>query len=343
MEQLNDTTNPNAATYLHKSMLKKQYSPNLKWEALTTVNGSSVAADVISMDSSLPLKMRDSLSSASGDIPKMGIEMALRERELTNLDILARTPGREGDLLSKLFADTKRCITAQYETLEYMFLLGLSTGVTVIDDPHNVGAGIRVDYNYITANKFGVPVIWSNGASTPFADLSSRMLEKASSDGNKISKILLDRATFNNIAKTTEAKDLFAASINFFGATTPTPSLSQINTAAQDKYGFQFQIVERSVTFEKNGTRTKLKPWSVGAVIGLSEAQVGTITWGTLAEMAHPVDNVSYTTVDDFILVSKFRLNRPSLSEHTTAQSLVLPVIEGVDGIYLIDSTLVQA
>lgn len=341
VEKLNDTTNP--LTYLHRRMLTKQYSANLEWNALTTVNGGLVAADVIALDSSLPLKLRDSLTSAKGDIPKMGIELVLREKQLTELGILARTPGRTQELLTKLFADTPRVINAQYETLEYMFLLGLSTGVTVIADANNVGTGIRIDYGYLTTNKFGVPVIWSNTASTPFADLQNRPIAKATGDGNRIIRFMIDQATWNNIAKTTEAKNLYASSVGYAGSPSLVPNMTQLNAASQAQYGFTFEIVNRTVRFEKNGVRTTLAPWATGAVVGITSENIGTITYGTLAEMDHPVDNVNYTTVDDFMLVSKFRLNRPSLSEHTSSQSLVLPVIEGVDGIYLVDSTLVQA
>ncbi len=154
---------------------------------------------------------------------------------------------------------------------------------------------------------------------------------------------MLDQTTWNNVAKTTEAKELFAASVGFFGANVPVPNFDQLNAATQARYGFVFEIVERSVRFEKNGVKTNLKPWAAGAVVGITSENVGSMTYGTLAEMNHPVNNVTYTTVDDFILISNFRLNRPSLSQHTTSQALALPVIEGVDGIYLMDSLTVQA
>lgn len=344
VEKLNGSTNlPMQRTYLHRQMLTKKYSPSMRWDAITTVNGGQVAADVIAMDSSLPLKRRDSLSTASGDIPKMGLELALRERELTDLDILARAPGQTQQLLAKLFADTPKVINAVYETLEYMFLLGLSTGVAVIQDANNTGTGVRVDYKYLTENKFGVPVLWSSTSSTPLTDLSSRILEKARVDGNTVIKFMIDRPTFNNIAKTTEAKEVYAAASSFFGSNIPTPTLSQLNAATQDRYGFVFQIVERSVTFEKNGVRQTINPWAAGAVVGLTTDNVGTITYGTLAESNHPVTGVVYQTVDDYILTSKYRENKPSLAEFTSAQALVLPVIEGTNGIYLMDSTTVQA
>lgn len=343
IERINNSTNPAFRRYRYQEMLTKRYSVDLNWNALSSLNTAIVAADVIAMDSSLPLKERGSLAKASGEIPKLGQERALREKQLTELMILANTPGQEANLMEKIFDDTPKVIIAVRETLEYMFLLGLSTGVTFIADTNNVGTAIRVPFGYRTENQFGVPVIWSNTSSTPFADIQSRMLAKATADGTRINRIMLDRVTFNRIIATTEAKQLFSFSIGYTGSNLQSPTLAQINAVAQERYGFVFDIIERTVVFEKNGIRTTLTPWQQGMVVGITNDKVGSLQWGILAEMAHPVQNVNYTTVDEFTLLSKFRLNRPSLSEHTTSQALVLPVIEGVDSIYTMDSTTVQA
>jgi hypothetical protein len=337
--RLNDSTNPNTLTYLHRRMLRKTFSTNLKWESVS-VSANIVAADVIAMDSSIPLKKRDSIGRASGDIPKLAMELALREKELTDLDILATMPGQQSELVARLFQDTPRVIQGQYETLEYMFLLGLSTGVSVIADTNNVGTGIRIDYGYLPANKFNPAVVWS-GSATPLTDLK-KATDKAKADGNRIIRFMMDETTFNNFAKQDQVKNLWAASNNFFGTAVPIPTLDQVNKAVQGSFGWTIEIVDRSVTFEKNGVKTKLTPWSSGQVIGITTDQVGTLTWGRLAEMNHPVDKVNYQTVDDFILVSKYRENKPSLAEFTSSQSLVLPVINGVDAIYTLD-TLVAA
>jgi hypothetical protein len=343
VERINDSTLPANRSYRHRAMLTRQYSPDLNWNSLTTLNNAIVMADVISLDSSLPLKKRDSLAKASGEIPKLGQERQMREKQLTELDILARTPGRDADFVARIFQDTPKVIQAVPETLEYMFLQGLSSGVTTISETNNVGTGIRIDFGYLAGNKFGVPVVWSNTSATPFADISSRILAKAQADGNVVTKLMIDRVTFNRIVATTEAKQLFAFSIGYVGSNLQVPTLAQINAVTQERYGYQFEIVERSMVSEKNGTRTTLTPWTAGSIVALTSNNVGSLQWGTLAEMTHPVPNVNYTTVDDFILVSKFRLNRPSLSEHTSSQALVLPVIEGVDQIYTMDSTTVQA
>jgi hypothetical protein len=336
VERLNGSTQP--LTYMHRRFLTKVFSPDLKWES-ASVSANIVAADVIAMDSSIPLKKRDSIGRASGNVPKMGMELALREKELTDLDILALMPGQQPELVRRLFQDTPRVIQGVYETIEYMFLLGLSNnGVTVIADTNNVGTGIRIDYGFLSANKKkALAAAWS-GAATPITDLK-QLTDKARKDGNRITTFMMDETTFQNMAKQDEVKNLVAASINFFGATIPIPTLSQVNNAVRGAFGWTIEIVDRSVTFEKNGVKTNLTPWVAGQVVGRTTDQLGSITWGRLAEMNHPVENVNYETVDDFILVSKYRMNRPSLAEFTNSQALVLPVINGVDSIYTLDTT----
>jgi hypothetical protein len=152
---------------------------------------------------------------------------------------------------------------------------------------------------------------------------------------------MLDRATFNNIAKTTEAKDFYALSIGNFGSTKLVPSLSKLNAAVQDEWGYTFQIVDRSIRYEKDGVQTSFKPWATGQVAAITNEIVGTLTHAKLAEMNHPVAGVTYETVDDYILVSKYRQNKPSLSEYTSSAARVVPVI--CETVYLLDSLTVQA
>lgn len=337
--KLNDSKNP--VVYYHRRFLKKEYSVDGKWESISASN-TLVMADVVAMDSSLPLKKRDSIKRASGDIPKMGMEMALREKQLTDLRTLALRPETTAQLTAKLFNDTPRVIGGIYERNEGMFLEALSTGITEITDTENVGTSVRVDYGYLVGNKFGVATVWSNTASLPLDDLN-KVWEKAKQDGNNIIKFLMDRTAFNNMAKTTQVKEFFAFGVGFAGTATQVPTLSKLNSVLQDAYGYQIEIIDRTVRFEKNGTQTTQTPWADGAVVGICNEQLGSLVWARLAEADFPVEGVKYQTADDFILVSKYRANQPSLAEWTSSQARVVPVLANVDQIYLIDSKTVQA
>jgi len=339
VNKLNDTKN--VLPYYHRRFLKKDFSVDGKWESITAAN-TLVMADVVAMDSSLPLKKRDSVSKATGDIPKMGMEMALREKQLTDLRTLALRPETEAQLIVKIFNDIPRVIGGIYERNEAIFLEALSTGVTVIDDTENVGTGIRLDYNVPSGNKFGVATVWSNTAATPLVDLQ-RAWNKAKTDGNIVIKWLMDRTAFNNMVKTTEVKQFYAFSIGFVGTATQVPSLSKINSALQDTYGYSIEIIDRSVRFEKNGTQTVATPWADGQITGICSESLGSLVYARLAEQDFPVAGVNYQVADDFILVSKYRANKPSLAEWTSSQARVVPVLANVDQLYMMDSKTVQA
>ncbi len=329
-------------TYLHRSMLRKDFSVTGKWESLSAAY-SLVMADVVAMDSSLPLKKRDAISKASGDIPKQGMELKLNERQLTDLDTLIAQGGTNQQVLARLFADVPRVIGGIYERNEAIFLEGLSSGLAIIDDTETVGTGVRLDFGYPAANKFGVSVVWSSPTtSVPFDDIN-RVLDKVSQDGNKVIKIMMDRATFANLAKSTQTKQLYAFDQGFVGANIPVPSIAKLNAFTQAAYGYVFEIVDRSVKAERNGVQTASKPWALNAVVFVCNEVVGSLAYATLAEQNHPVQSVEYQTADDFILVSKYRLNKPSLSEVTASQSRVVPVITDVNNIYLMDANTVQA
>lgn len=339
--------------FYHKQMLTTQYSASGKWEAVSSAN-SRVMADIVAMDSELPLKKRDSISKFSGDIPKSGMKMWLNEKQLTELDTLSNAlGGANSDAIQRqmiriIFADTPRVIEGIDERLEYMFLQGLSTGVTVVDgdgtDKDNVGTGIRLDFGYPTANQFGVDTVWTNVASTPFTDIEAA-ISAANDNGNSPRFVLVDKTTMQLIRNTNQAKQMFAWNMGMSGvalANIPAPTLEQTNAFTQSEYGFTFVIVDRKVIKEINGVRTTLTPWDTNKIILINDMNVGSLIWSFIAEMNHPVAGVAYQTANNYTLVSKYRKNEP-LSEFTSSQARVVPVITNVDSIYQIDRTIVNA
>ncbi|MDR2652258.1 MAG: major capsid protein [Prevotellaceae bacterium] len=345
VEKLNGKNNEQALSYLFREMLREEYSVTGKWEAINIMN-TRVSADYVSMDASLPLKRRDSMGKVSGDIVKSGMELWLSETQLTELDTMISQNISEAEIAAKLFVDTPRVIAGIYELMEKSFLQGLSTGVTVIDDAENTGIGVRLDFGYLDANKFGVSVLWNNVAAKPLNDLR-RALKKAKGDGNTISDVYMDDVTFENFVATQQVKEYFAFSIGFIGNTdiVPTPTLEKINAALKvdNRYKFTIHIVDRTVINEKNGVRKTVTPWDEGKVILTTSKEVGVLTYARLAEQNHPVDAVSYQMAGNFILVSKYRQNKPSLSEWTSSQARVVPVICNVEQIYSIDAKMIQA
>lgn len=336
VETINGAEN-NSKPYYFRRFLGQRFSLSGKWEALS-VSGTRIMADVIAMDSSIPLKKRPALSSASGEIPKIAMEMALNESDLTNLQLMASsTQIPESQIIRSLFLDTTSVIVGQYERLEHMFLEGLSTGAVVVAKGNNVGTEIRLDFQYRPDHQFLSSVAWSDPTSTPLQDLAY-MVAKAELDGNPITRILLDRVTMNNILKSADAKAIYAEA-NGVSGTLFVPTDTQLNAATQGKWGYVFEVVVRTTQYQIDGVDVAVQPWAVGQVVGINNENLGDVVWSRLAEMSARVGGVVYQEADEFILASKYRVNRPSLAEFTSSQSRALPVVSSVQQIYHMDST----
>lgn len=332
-------------TYLHKQMLTPVYSADQKWEG-TSANTTYVAADMVAMDSPLPLKVRDSISSASGTLPKIGMKKQLKETQINAINIMkahlsmatgeaAKTQKQR--IFNKILDDGVACSVGIDERNEANFLAALSDGVILIEDEKNTGIGLRVDFGYLKENSFSVEKKGEiNG------DDIERVLTKANDEGNSLSAIAIAKSTYNKIRKSNWAKKLVAdyKELSYSNESLlPVPNTANFDEAFESEYGLTFFKIDRSVTYEKNGVRKSYKPFNENKLVFLSSTDnVGSLVWGTLAEDTNRVDGVEYSTVDQYKLISRYSKTDP-LQEFTNGQALVLPVIENVDQIYIIDIT----
>jgi hypothetical protein len=209
----------------------------------------------------------------------------------------------------------------------------------LVQDSENVGVGLRLDFGYKDSNKYGATVKWGKSGYTPISDIE-RILTKARENGDIIVTIALDKPSYNLIRRSEEAKSLYAASIgNFTGTNQIIPNPSQFDAIIADEYKVKFLVIDRSVRYEKDGKQTSVKPFAENTLVFLTTENVGSLVYAILAEQdsEYRAKNVDYQVVDSYILVSKYSETNP-LREYTNAQALVLPVIEGVDSIYILDT-----
>lgn len=335
VEKFNDEKR--TPSYRHKTMLTPKFSVSGKWESLS-INNRLVLASLVAMDSPLPLISRPSIAKATGDISKIGLELYLNEKQLKDLDTMIATNVPTQQIIQTLFADVPRVIGGVYERLEKMLLEGLSTGVTVADTD-NVGTGVRIDYQFDPAKKKGVKATWDNTAK-PLDDIQA-LLDVADAQGDVIVHAMTDRQTAIKLLRNDQVKGAFAFSSGFNGDKAIVPTLSEDNLKAlfQSKFGIELEMVNRTVKSEIDGKITNIKPWKAGVITFLTDKNVGDLVYTTLAEENHPVDGVTYQKADNFILVSMFRQNKPSLREVTNAQAMVVPVINA-DTVYILDTNI---
>jgi len=185
-----------ALTYLHKTMLNTEFAPDNKWES-TTVNTTYVSADYVAVDSPLPLKARDTITSANGKLPKVGMMKVLKESDINNLNVMEAQGGNTANIAKKLAADPVACAVGIDEKNEFAFLSGLCNGYVAVKDEDNPNALMRLNFNYLAENTFGVE---TKGAIT--LDDIKNVLDKADEDGNTILHICISKTAYNALRQT---------------------------------------------------------------------------------------------------------------------------------------------
>lgn len=355
VEKLNEK-HTNALSYLFKERLTPVFSNDGRWSSIIGAY-TRVAADVVALDSELPVKSRDSLETAQGDIPKIGIKKWLGEKEIKKIDGMIRDGRPIAQIVSAIFRDLPNCIEGVWERLEDIFLSELSTGVGL--STRSGGTGVRIDVGYLTANKFGASVAWSTVATAkPITDIQ-RVIDKSVADQNVITDIWMDDVALNNFYKSQEAREQYAFGMNFVGDKIPVLGFEQAKETISKKWaGVTLHRVARQIKTELNGKKQNHTPWQQGMVVFTCNESLGDLVWTDCVEASRPVAGVAYTTVgnstatvingqntagiDEYILTSQYRKNEP-FQEFTTAQAMVVPIVNNVDQIYTLDSTQTQA
>lgn len=324
---------------LHKTMLTEEYSADLTWGS-TELSNSIVAADVVSLDSSLPLKSRGKISTASGKLPKIGMKKYKGEKAISDINVMIARGTDEATVVSKLFDDAPAVIKGIDVRKEIMFEQALSTGVCLVnDDDLNNGTGIRVKFGYKPENTFHATVApWTGSTATPQDDVQ-QLFDKAAEDGNSIQHVYLSAKYFNLFRKSQQGRMLAASYLNQV-VTDPklatVPSRKVFLEALADEFGATFHIVDAAFKIEKaDGSKTSIRPWEEANIVAVPAEVVGRLVYGTLAEETNPVAGVDYVKSGTHILVSKYSKTDP-LKEFTAGQALAIPVIDGVGGIYVL-------
>lgn len=332
-----------APKYMFTQWLREEFSIDLKWKSLSS-QGTIVAADVVSLDSPLPLKKRDKISTAEGDIPKMGMKLQLNETQMQQIDLLRAKGGMESTVVSKLFGDVKKVISGVYERIEFMLLQALSTGVTSIADENNAGVAIRIDFGIPEDNKYGaIEKAWSDTTAKALDDIQN-VKDKALAKGVNLMYMFMDTPTFDYLRKTAQFKELYAGSMGIpvvSDSILGVPSKENSISFVLAEYGLNIVLIDRIINTEKNGIKTAQKPWAANQVTFTDTLDLGTLQYGTLVEENHPVENVVYEKPNSYILVSKYHKNDP-VREFTTSQAHVVPVLGDVDSIFMLDTTELQ-
>ena len=337
VEKVNDKRK-DTRTYLHKdtAILRKEFKSDNKWEA-SSVNTTYIAADFMAFDSPVDIKTRPTVGKAFGKLPKAGIGRNLTESELTDLQIMASQGENEARVTKKIADDLVFCNVGLDELYEWAFLYGLYwgfVGMPDIDNPQNM---MILDFQYLSENIYGTSVL----NNIDLEDIE-RVLQAISDNQDSCDTVWISKVALKALRHTRHAQELVADAdekIYTDETTLKTPSEKRFVEVFEDEYECKMRVIDRTIVFEKNGTKIKRKPWGNERIIFTCNPTVGTFAYGQLAESRNHVPGVAYNLVDDYKLIARYSVNDPSLVEKTTGQSIAAPIIEDVDQVYVLDCT----
>lgn len=340
VEKINERNANAQIPYLYRTLLTRRFSLDGRWASILA-NYSRVAADVVALDSELPLKSRDTLEKVTGDIPKLGLKLQLTEKQMKEIDGMIAQGLPEEQIVRAIFADTARVIFAIYERIEDLFLSEFSTGVGV--STRSNGTGVRIDVGYKAENQKGVAVVWNGNpdTATPIDDIQV-IFDKALEDGNTITDVWMDDYALRSMYRAKQVRESFAFISGFVGDKIPTLNFAQVANVFQANWNVTLHRVARKIKTELNGVRQSHSPWAEGRVVFSCDETVGALVWTAVAEASRPVAGVVYQTADEFILAKRFSTTDP-LKEITASEAMAIPVVDGVDRIYTLDSKTAEA
>ncbi len=348
--RLNTKTNDrkDEPTLLFKSALTESFSTDMRWDS-NDFNGSVYLADIVALDSSLPLRKRDSLRRTSGNIPKLGHKTFMGEKELSDLLQLQAKGTMEAEVVKKVLADVPRLVKGVEWLNEVAFEQGLSTGLCLFPSPESKNDGVRLDFGYDSNHFLKTAVVWGQANYTPLTDIEN-MIKAADNEGKSIGVLWIPKAKMTQIRNSTEGKLLAANYRNSISVVTnnvltnlPTPPQSIMIEAMQEEYGVSIIIVDNHFRRQTlSGGYETATGWDADNIVGTPTAKVGRLVYSQTVEEQRPVNGVNYEKSGSYILVSKWGDNDP-LKEWTGVQALCCPVIDGAEDIFVLQTDQANA
>jgi len=314
-------------------------TPFLTWETLTGDVGARIAADVVSYDSSAPLKARKVVSKMTGEIPPIRVKRVMKESDINTYNILkAKATPDQMALLNLVFGDVDFVMDAVMARAEWLALKALSYGSITLNKTVNPGGVVTenaIDYQIASSHKVGVGTAWADAANAkPITDIET-VLALAQSEGKKIQYILMNPATWQRFRATAEVKD-FVAPYAVYGGTRikRAPGIEVTNEALQADGKPTIKIIDTVIGIENvNGQVSYENPWTDHYITYIPYERVGRLLHGPIAEETNPPQNVIQAK-KEFVLVSKYSETDP-VAEITKGEANAFPVIDAVDGIYI--------
>ncbi len=320
--------------FYYPDFFPAEQTDELKYETLIGAEGRPVAADIVSYNSSAPIKTRKVVDKLTGTIPSERVKRIMEETDLNKYNQLKRLSNPDQDkLLSLVFDDVDFVHKSVRGRLEWLALKILSYPHLSLTKSNNNGiiTETTIDFQMPTANKNAASIKWDATASTtkPITDFIA-IQEEAEAKGVVLKFALMNATDFGYFSVSSETKNYTYGHI--YGGTQIllTPTLEQANRMLTDRGLPTIIIIRQTITIETDAhVQTTANPWTNGYVTFIPDLAIGKMLYAPIAEETNPPKQVTQTKVDG-ILISKFSDVDP-VQEKTKGETNAFPSWTRVD------------
>ena len=316
-------------------------SVGLNFEELIGKYNITVAAATIGDNSKEPELDTEGLSTIKQKVLNHAISRPLTINEYRN--ILALLDSKQltnrqmkRELVNILWGSVEEVVNSVQSKIDMIFLSCLSNcGVFNFDERTNPEGGVKgtIDFNQPAGNILTVDTAWTeeNIANVdPFQDLSE-MLEVAN-ETVPVSKLLISPAKLSYLMRAPKMRQAVLGSDRSSSPLT----LQALNNFMESNYLPVFEKIRRKCRVRTTEGYHIITPWVQGNIVAVPEGKIGVIKNAYSNNELRPEPGVAYSNYKR-IRISEWGVGESqgmNGSEYTKAESLSLPVITAIKGIF---------
>lgn len=313
----------------------------LNFETLLGKYGITIAAATIGDGSKEPVLGEAGLQTYGNKVLKHALTRPLTAAEyrkvlaLLDSKMLSDTQVKN-ELVNIMWGGVDEVVKAVQSKLDLIFLSALSNeGKFTFDETNNPEGGVRgeIDYNMPKENIATATTEWTD-ANVDTVDCLGDLQElfDAAEDKVKLTKILIAPSKLSYMLRTKKLKMAVFGDDKQYSPL----MLSQLNQWMQSNDLPQFVKMRRTVNIKNGNTVTPLTPWNAKNIVAIPDGKLGVIENAYSDNELKQEPGVTYSNYGR-IRVSQWGVGETQGAngvEYTKAESLSLPVITEINGIY---------
>ncbi len=313
----------------------------LNFEELIGSYNLSVAAATLDSDGKEPIMGTEGMETIAKKVLNHAISFSLTIEEyrkvlqLLDSRVISDT-AKAQQLIDLMWKNVSKAVKGVESKLDVIFLGALSNeGIFTFDETNNPEGGVKgtIDFKMPSDNKAEVTTSWTTANQSSvncFTDIQD--IVTAAQDKVKFEKILLSPSKLAYILQNSNTKQVIFGTDN---KNSPL-LLSHLNDFMTANELPVFETIRRSTRIQNNGKLTTLTPWNADNMVFVPSGKLGLIKNSYANNELRPEPGVAYSNYGR-IRVSQWGKGETDNSngvEFTKAQSLSLPVITEINGIY---------